>query len=413
MKFRKDSPRRCSVWSLKVPIVGVFLVTVLYIWFIPKHVSELMLSSSKSFEIKSLETKPFEIQDKSSSKPRGRKSLPDFSNGGILVFYHNYKTGGSTVGKILHEMAREDQARFPDDPNRQSSHKSSGSIKQVYANALASPSKLFFTMIRKTIDWEDDCLTTLDLAEKHKKLILLELHVEHPAPNFPSLVELAPTIEKWRNEAESRGVEFFAFTLLREPVAHALSFFNFFHVGNKKGLPPPTQKDHDYWNPFRPLQASQKNFIYSYYENDRQCRMLNSNPQATIGAPYDLVWNYKPLSNKEIALSHEPCNIQNVQDTFFNSLDWVGTTELLQNETLPLLTKIVANNASLGRHNRPFKVFDENPTGYKGMKQLDLSDKTLAAILERTKLDRELYAEVARNFRLTDLGWDYRSPMDG
>ena len=91
----------------------------------------------------------------------------------------------------------------------------------------------------------------------------------------------------------------------------------------------------------------------------------------------------------------------------------MGTTENLQNETLPLLTMLVLHNASLGRNNRPFKVFDDNPSGYKGMKKFDLSDKTVAAILERTKLDRALYDEVTRNFRLTNLGWDYSSPRDG
>mmetsp|Transcript_10889 Transcript_10889/g.26174 ORF Transcript_10889/g.26174 Transcript_10889/m.26174 type:complete len:399 (+) Transcript_10889:263-1459(+) len=398
MKFRKILPRSSRDMTLNVPLFCCLLTTL---WFLSRQTCELNFSNPESFEIKS-----FETQDYSFAKPRGREKLPDFTNGGIIVFYHNYKTGGSSIGKMLHELAQEDQARFTSDPKRDKSAIS-------FEDALQTPSRLFFTMIRKSIDWEEDCLKTLDVAEKHKKLILLELHVEHPAPNFPSLVELAPTIEKWRNEAERRGVEFFAFTLLREPVAHALSFFNFFHVGNKKQRPPPTKRDHDYWNPFQPLKSNQKNFIHSYYENDRQCRMMNSNPHATKGAPYDLVWNYVPLSAKEVALSHEPCNVQKVYDVLFNSLDWVGTTEFLQNETLPLLTQLVSNNASRGRNTRPFKVFDENPSGFKGMKKADLSNESVAAILERTKLDRQLYAQVSRSFRLTDLGWDYRSPIDG
>jgi len=248
------------------------------------------------------------------------------------------------------------------------------------------------------------------MAEKKKKLILLELHVEHPAPDFPSLVELAPILDRWRAEADRRGVGFFAFTLVREPVAHALSFFNFFHVGNiRNGRPLPSRTDHDYWNPFKPLRSSEENFLRSYYSNNRQCRMLNSDPQATYAAPQDLVWNETLVSKKQVTDSQQPCRIDKVHNALFDSLDWVGTTENLQNETLPLLTKLVANDPSVGRNNAPFKVFDNNLNGPRGMKKYDLSDNTLSTILERTRLDRGLYADIVRDFTLADLGWDYKS----
>jgi len=364
--------------------------------YIPRKFSGL-LSTSKTIE-----------PNRSVHKARERRSLPDFSNGGIIVFYHNYKTGGSTVGKLLHELAQHDQGKFSSQKNPQ--HNDGAEIFEI---AKASPARMFFTMIRKRITWEKECLTSLKVAEKNKKLILLELHVEHPAPDFPSLVELAPLLEKWRIEADRRGLGFFSFTLLREPIAHALSFFNFFHVGNKKNLPPPTNDDHDFWNPFRPLDSTQKNFLYSYYTNNKQCQMLSVDPQATRGAPDDLVWDQRRSSKEDIAEFHQPCRVDKVYDAFVNSLDWVGTTENLQNETLPLLTKLIANDPSLGRHVPPFKVFDENRAGAVGMKKLDLSKKTMDTILKRTELDRELYDEVKRMFRLSDLGWDYQSPVEG
>ena len=40
---------------------------------------------------------------------RDRGTLPDFSNGGIVVFYHIYKTGGSTVGKLFNEIFQRDR----------------------------------------------------------------------------------------------------------------------------------------------------------------------------------------------------------------------------------------------------------------------------------------------------------------
>lgn len=336
-------------------------------------------------------------------KDRGSRGLPDFSNGGIIVFYHVYKTGGSTVGKLLHELARDDQSK----------HELPGGKPLLsFADSMKSSARLFFTMIRKRVDWKKDCMATLDLAEQ-KKLILLELHVEYPTSDFPTLVELVPILDRWRREAGKRGVGFFAFTLLREPVAHALSFFNFFHVGSKTDQPVPTPEDHDYWNPFRPLQSTQANFLHSYYAKNRQCQMLTSDPQSTKGAPLDIVWDQTQRSKADITQLNSPCRVDKVYDAYFNSLDWVGTTENLQNETLPLLTKIVSDDPSIGRYRVPFKVFNNNPTGSVGMKKSDLSKKSLATILERTELDRTLYADVTRNFRLKDLGWDYKSPLDG
>jgi hypothetical protein len=393
--------------TIKIVLVVCTLLVVVSLFYVPRTIAGLQSSSNV-----------LKINESFQSVPtaRDRKSLPDLSNGGVIVFYHIYKTGGSTIGKLLHEMAQKNHSQYETQKNHKNVlSKDKRRDGDVFGldNALTSPSPLFFTMIRRRIDWEQECLKSLDLAQNHKKLMLLELHVEHPAPDFPSLVEFAPTLDRWRAEADRRGVGFFAFTLVREPVAHALSFFNFFHVGSDKIRPPPTRNDHDFWNPFRPLKKSEKDFLRSYYASNRQCRMFKSDPEATKGAPHDLVWDRKLLSAEELATSRRPCQVENVHDAFFNSLDWVGTTEMMQNETLPLLTHLVANDASLGRNNAPFKVFDKNPTGFRGMKKVDLSDKTMATILERTTLDRQLYSEVTQRFRLTDLGWDYRSPVNG
>lgn len=395
MQYRKVSRSRGFGSTFKITLAATSFLILFSIVCLPRNLSRLLSASSFSEFKQSFQSVPTN---------RDRKSLPDFTNGGIIVFYHIYKTGGSTVGKLLHELAQEEQNKYPHHWLQD---------KPTYEAARALPGRLFFTMIRKRIDWEKDCLTTLDIAQNQSKLLLLELHVEHPGPDFPSLVELAPTLKKWRAEAERRGVGFFAFTLLREPVAHALSFFNFFHVGHSPDRPPPTKNDHDFWNPFRPLQPTEENFLRSYYANNRQCRMLHSDPQATQGAPHDLVWSRKEILKEDLAQLRRPCRVDLVDDVYFNALDWVGTTENLQNETLPLLTKLVVNDTSIGRNNVPFKVFAKNPNGFLGLKKYNLSEAGMETILERTKLDRRLYAEVTRQFRLTDLGWNYQSPVDG
>lgn len=141
--------------------------------------------------------------------------------------------------------------------------------------------------------------------------------------------------------------------------------------------------------------------------------MLSSDPQSTRGAPKDLVWARKPRLKADVDSVKIPCRVDKVYDSYYDSLDWVGTTENLSNETLPLLTKLVVNDTSVGRQNNPYKVFDQNPFGFVGLKRYNLSDASMATILERTELDRALYANVANNFKLTDFGWDYQSPRIG
>lgn len=338
---------------------------------------------------------------------REMKTLPNFKNGGIIVFYHIYKTGGSTVGKMLHELFQRDKLKHEQLFNHKND---SGTTSSNLSSNAAKASKLFFTMIRKHIDWERDCVTVMNIAQNQKKLMMLELHVEYPAPNFPSLVELAPTIQRWRAASKDRGIDFFAFTLIREPIPHALSFFNFFHVGHNEYRGPPTKSKHDYWNPFQPLKSSEQNFLRSYFVGNRQCRMYDSDPEAIAGAPADLVWNTTENQNSNDFF--DACHFEKVHDALFEALDWVGTTENLQFETLPLLTKLAVNDPSIGRKNKPFKVFDkvEGIKGSliaKGMKVADLSNKTFAKIYAQTNLDRKLYNDVVENFKLSDFGWNY------
>mmetsp|Transcript_10691 Transcript_10691/g.17081 ORF Transcript_10691/g.17081 Transcript_10691/m.17081 type:complete len:362 (+) Transcript_10691:3-1088(+) len=294
-----------------------------------------------------------------------QKTLPNFEYGGVLVFYHVYKTGGSTVGKMLHEISMNDKT-----------------------------GSKFFKMVRKKVEWED-CLYAVDLAASGRNLIMLELHVEYPAPDFPSLVEMGPLLQRWRSEAYEQNVEFFAFTLLREPVAHTISFFNFFHVGLPL-LPP------EYWNPFTKLVPSEENFLRSFVGN-RQCKMLGSDPESTLSAPDDVIRVDPPAAPASKDLYD--CRIDKVYDVLFESMDWVGTTERLQNETLPLLTKLVLNEPDVGRNVKPFKVFRNNAKGFKGLQKDDLSQRAMSRIKQGTQLDQQLYKDVARNFTLAGLGW--------
>jgi hypothetical protein len=295
---------------------------------------------------------------------RHKKTLPDFTNGGVVAFYHMYKTGGSTTGMMMKDLAEEYEDRFN------------------------------FTMVREFIRWEEECLPALDMAQFEKKIVLLELHVEHPSPQFPSLVDLAPTMKRWRMEAHRRNLGFFAFTQVREAVSHSISFFNFFQVRLES-------YDRD-WNPWRAQAPTETNLMHQFVP-DRQCRMLGSDPEGTMSAPASGMWE-PPPEPKNPDLRN--CRLQQIYDAIDETMDWVGLTETLSNETLPLLSKLLISNATYGISTKAFKVFKEGKTKIRGVLRDDLSEASMARILQETSNDKKLYDDVRRNFTLTNLGWD-------
>lgn len=317
------------------------------------------------------------VNNNLSATHRETGTLPTFQKGGIIFFYHIYKTGGSTVGKMMHSMSM----------RRQNIH---------------------FTMIRKTVDWKN-CLWALNMAEHDQKLVLLEFHVEYPAPTFPSLVEMAPIIERWRTEAHKRDLGFFAFTLVREPVAHAISFFNFFSVGMT--APSDTKE----WNPFRTMAPTEKNLMHSFVGN-RQCQMLGVDPESTASVPTDILRDpvHDNDGTSKVAPSERDddlnyiraCEDEKVKNVLYHSLDWVGTTEKLQNETLPLLSKLILKDSRVGFNTTPFKVFSKNTRGIQGVSKKNLSYESLARIEKETELDRAIYNEVLQNNTLDNFGLD-------
>ncbi|KAG7358640.1 sulfotransferase family protein [Nitzschia inconspicua] len=293
-----------------------------------------------------------------------KKTLPDFSNGGIVAFYHMYKTGGSTTGMMMNRLA----GKYDDRMN--------------------------FTMMREFVRWEEECLPVLDLAEREKKIVLVELHVEHPSPHFPSIVDLAPTMKRWRMEAHRRNLGFFSFTLVREPVSHTISFFNFFQVRLES-------YDRD-WNPWRAQAPTETNLMQQFVP-DRQCRMLGSDPEGTMSAPASGMWEPPPTpKNPDL----RNCRMQELYDAIWDTMDWVGLTETLSNETLPLLSKLLINNATYGKDTKPVKVFNRGKSKIRGVLKEDLSPASLDRIKRESVNDKKLWDDVRRNFTFANLGWD-------
>jgi hypothetical protein len=284
-----------------------------------------------------------------------QRKLPTFQRfrqkGGVVVFYHVFKTGGSTIRELLRLKKR----KVPYHRERK---------------------RLTWTLVNKS----------LAIAAAKKRPYFIELHIEHPAPDFPTLTQLEFYLGKWRYLAKQRDIPFFAFTIVREPAPFAISFFNYFHRSNLNAR----------WNPYHELAATEDNFRESLVPN-RQCVIFGCDPTGqglVVQADGDRV----PCNT---------CDLERVSNFLLEQMDWVGTVEKLQSETLPLLTNMLLGKPAKGIYKTSANVFAVKKAAVERPMIGNLSATTLEYIQMSSTLDQQIYNRVVETFTLEKLGLDF------
>ena len=205
------------------------------------------------------------------------------------------------------------------------------------------------------------------IGTEKKRIIFYEIH----AMDTPSYWNLRNKLQRWRSTAKARNVPVFFFTVLRESLSYAVSHFNFFHVQEK--------------NPsFPKANATEQNLIeYSLY--NPQCQFLYKGERSMRAQKKD--------TQGIIKVNPEICD--NVYESFFETLDWVGTTERLSNETIPLLTKLLNLSDSFvwSRRMETTKI-----TNVTTINRTALSAPTMEAIHDLSELDTKMYGSVLVDF---------------
>lgn len=302
--------------------------------------------------------------------------LPDMTNGGILVFFHVYKTGGSSVTELIMDL----RAWFEEEQEDESQNRE----------------RVMFFNNREEMTHED-IEFSIDMVHEHKLPLFYNFHVEFPSTMYPTLVEAQPLLDEWRSEANEAGVPFFAMTILREPLGHALSFFNFFHVAT----------DEEPWSPFTgDLEPTEDNFLRTYVPN-RLCHLLYDDAHGILEAPdfalregllEDL---HHFMDEEELNRRNEPsnCNLEKVQQMVFEdkTFDYVGVTEKLSTHILPMVCDIMFGDPQLAVDAEPKKKADEvNDEDVIPLKKHVLSESTIQKVAEESAKDQLLY-EMARD----------------
>jgi hypothetical protein len=279
-----------------------------------------------------------------------KRKVPSFENGGVVLFFHLAKTGGTSIRENFDKAF----------PYIQVQHIGTMDDLAEYGN-LASR---FLRGDRSEFP-------------PGKTILFLELHGV-----LPSLFALHASYARWRTIAERFNTTFFSFALVREPISYSVSYFNFydakpcsFPVCKKLHLMEPTEEN--------------LNDVLLF---NHQCQLFAREHWELFGEQHEMV-------NRDVTAAE----CEAVYQLVLSDMDWVGTTKAMSTETLPLLTQMFAHNASTG-NNMPQinKAWKPNHLTVNSLKP-----STVEHIRSMNVYDQAIYEAVLRDFPI-DMWEDFR-----
>lgn len=258
-------------------------------------------------------------------------------SGGVVLFWHLTKTGGSTIR---------------------------GNVASRYQHVDYRP-------LLKQGDW-NRILPQIERrlgAPNITRILLVELHGQGSFSNGEPWPDILQT---WRTLANVHRTNFFVFSILREPLSHAISYYNFFHKHQVNAT---------------------ENMLKEHVVANQQC--------ATLSHDYKKRWWFSSPGVTDARICAK------LYKNLLQQFDWIGTTKRLENETLPLLHQLLTR-WTLDKDDAPQDFASYNIAKSSSIHGDTLSAPTLDYIHERTCLDRALWNQVQRDFPLTQV-WNHYS----
>lgn len=185
--------------------------------------------------------------------------------------------------------------------------------------------------------------------------------------DFGNLKPVQAYLEKWRALAKKHRTSLFMFTLVRDPVSFHVSYFNEFRV-NPCRSPLCVQ----------PLLEPTEEFLLTSIEPNAQCRAFSRDPKNLTQTP----------------ISEQECD--RAFEWMQQNLDWVGTTDHLSTETLPLLAEHMLGD---GIRAESMNIINDQSKSNR-LHADSLSPGVVAKIRAMSSLDQKLYEKVQANYYL-------------
>lgn len=261
-------------------------------------------------------------------------------HGGIVLFWHIPKTAGSSIGHNMRSYPWIDYV-FGKGPKK---------CRHFHA-------KMNEATTRNITD---------RLPLDTKKVMWGEVHT-----GCDSILEIRESLASWRAAAEQRGIPFFAFTMLRDPVSWAISAFEYFCVD-------PT------------YQRCKK-----VYQADTEENLLETalpNPQLNFLSHSWLHGGGMTPRRVDPTLQDE----EEIIDLILDQFDWVGRVEEF-NETVYVLEQILDEKLMDAF---ALNVYNTNAKG--ALHKDTLTHEGLAHIQGISEIDQELYDKLSQAYTLKD-----------
>lgn len=269
------------------------------------------------------------------------------SKGGIVIFYHVAKTGGSTIRSFFTEITSRSPSQFKyhrylNFQNRNPQNITCANL-DVKSNLIEKDFEKYLSAINDTND---------------KYTYLWEIHGGTPGLNV-----LLKFIDEIRASASIKGKEVFAFTIVREPISHTLSYFKFFHMNCTLR-----------W--CEHLQFKSNELLEKDIKNTAK---LHPNQQCFLLKYLSSIAGLNPTYYKKCKVTKNTC--QSLYNDMKKTLDWVGTTNQLSFETLPLLKYLLQEEDIIVQNQKISRNI---------LIQEDLSNTTMEYLHNKSMLDQNI-----------------------
>jgi hypothetical protein len=359
-----------------------------------RYLEGAMLSMTLDFNMKN-------FADNYTALPT-RRILPNMTSehGGVIFFLHVPKTGGSTIRHNFGGV------------NAPASYTLDLDLEQIMLGTLMT--RVRFIKATKMEAFYEKAVPKinryLSTPSGKKKLLFVEVH----GMDNHNAIELEPFLHAWRERALETKTPFFAFTILREAVSEQISFFNYFYIhpgdsrfcDNSITISDRCMRDArpDFNNTLKDIlnaKSTETDKIMSIVEKNRgidledaMMKSIYNNPQCLFLARGERTYG-SDASHLREGLSEAEC--ESAYKSLQRTMDWIGRTEKLTSETLPLLTQMMFNNPNVASF---IKNTNKSPNRDGFLSLSKIKPSTLEFLKQSSQLDDKLYRHVIKDYRM-------------
>ncbi|KAL7560566.1 hypothetical protein ACA910_001432 [Epithemia clementina (nom. ined.)] len=264
-----------------------------------------------------------------------KKPLPSFVRGqpgGLIIFFHVAKNGGTTIRRFLQGYNR--------------------------VNVIWGPSTFIrnWALMRTIVEGRNN--------STRARTTVVEIHM---GPDT-AVVELEKAIQTLRARALVNNIPFFVFSTVREPLSYAVSYYNYQNIGINPRYEHGTDSEEDF------------------------LRLSLPSPQCLFFARGELATTKDfPIFGRD--LTQTEC--QEAYQSMTRTIDWIGTVDKIQNETLPLLAYLLEGKK------RHVDTVQHNMANKEVRIELqNLTASAIAHIRNITQADLEIFQRVQQEYSL-------------